>query len=136
MPSSSPTPDFANIDLSAFLTGPSPGEAAFPTARQQDVARAVDASLRGSGVFYVHNLAVDDETLNDMCRQSAALFAPPSDVKRASMQPMLPGSNMGYLPHNIEGLNPERGAADIKEVCLHFCSYQPTDCVYVYICVV
>lgn len=66
------------------------------------------------GVIFVKNLAASPEMLSQMYDQTAKLFSPSEAEKKSTLPPMLPGTNIGYLPHNIEGLNVTRGV-DIKE---------------------
>lgn len=105
---------FPTLDLSIFLNGPYPGEKQFPSAAQRAAAQMVDQCFRGIGLLFVKNLALSTETLSDMFDQARKLFQPSESYKKATLRPMLPGTNMGYLPHNVESLNNVRGA-DIKE---------------------
>lgn len=106
---------FPKIDIVPFLRAPFPGDDNFPSSEQLDIARTVDDCFRGIGLLFVHNVTVTKDILEALCRLSRDLFSPPDDVKRDTLLPMRHGTNMGYLPFSIEGLNTKRGP-DIKEV--------------------
>lgn len=105
---------FPTLDLSLFLQAPFPGDDGYPSPAQRDAARVVRDCFCNSGVLFVKNLEVSTTMLSQMYTQTARLFAPSEVEKKAKLHPMLPGTNHGYLPHNVEGLNKDRGV-DIKE---------------------
>lgn len=105
---------FPTIDLSPFLATPFPGEPRFPSPEQLSVARTVDECFRGIGILFIRKIPVTPSLLHALNDVSARLFAPTESSKRNSLLPMLAGTNMGYLPFNVEGLNTFRGP-DIKE---------------------
>lgn len=111
---SSENVQFPTIDLAPYLSAPFPGDPAFPSPQQRAVARTVDACFRGIGLLFIRNIPVTPSSLRALNEVSARLFAPDDNSKRSSLLPMLSGTNMGYLPFNVEGLNTLRGP-DIKE---------------------
>lgn len=106
---------FPTIDLQPFLQAPFPHDKDFPSEEQLKIAHTVDECFRSVGLLFIHNVSITEEILHGLCRLSADLFSPPDNAKRDKLLPMHQGTNMGYLPFSIEGLNTQRGP-DIKEV--------------------
>lgn len=105
---------FLTLDLSLFLHPPFPNDPGYPSPAQRDAACLLHRCLSNVGLLFVKNLALSPQMLSQMYDQSANLFAPSEAEKKSKLPPMLPDTNIGYLPHNIEGLNTARGV-DIKE---------------------
>lgn len=100
------------VDLLAFTLTPFPGDAAFPSPAQRNVADQINKALSQHGFLRVRNFGIQNhfEALSDLFDSSKRLFDDTMEQKNRKLQKIdRANGNVGYIGPDAEVLSRTRG---------------------------
>lgn len=100
------------VDLLAFTLSPFPGDAAFPSAPQRDIANQIIKALSKHGFLSVRNFGIEKhcEAVSDLFDSSKRLFDGSIEEKNRKLQNIdHANANVGYIGPDAEVLSHARG---------------------------
>lgn len=103
------------VDLGPFCAAPFVDDPTFPSPKQLEASRQINASFRESGFLVVTNFGITQSDLRTAFKHTQALFNLTDEHKRGELFQFNNASNQGYRQVGLEFVNNQR-PADVREV--------------------